>query len=65
MGSIGSGEIMAIVTRDKDAILFGGGVPVILAQEQAEQDRIANFLGQSLHAAVHDLENGVYILVRY
>lgn len=55
--------ILAAITRDPS--LVGGGVPIFLARTADEQDRIAKYLSRITEGVVHDLENGVYILVKH
>ncbi len=56
--------ILAVITQDP-GLVRGGGTPVFLARDQAEQDRIATYLARITEGVVHDLENGVYILVKH
>ncbi len=59
-----SNFILAVITLD--ASLVGtGGAPVFIARDIAEQDRIATYLARITSGVVHDLENGVYILVKH
>ncbi len=55
--------ILAVVTLDET--LVGGGAPIFVAGDQEEQDRIATYLARITGAVAHDLENGVYILVKH
>lgn len=55
--------ILAAVTLDKE--LVAGGVPIFLARDEEERERISMYLGRSLEGVVHDLENGVYIVVKH
>ena len=56
--------ILALITLDP-ALVGSGGAPVFIARDQAEQDRIATYLARITEGVVHDLENGVYVLVRH
>lgn len=56
-------SILAAVTLDESKIT--GDVPIFYAQSEEEREKIANLLSRILKAMVHDLENGVYILVRH
>lgn len=56
-------RIAAIVTLRKD--LAGGGVPVFPAETEEEREQVARLLAKILRGVVHDLENGVYIIVRH
>lgn len=55
--------VLAAVTLDKD--LVGGGVPIFLASDEEEQKKISTYLGRILEAVIHDLENGVFIVVKH
>ncbi len=55
--------ILAAVTLDPGVV--GGGVPVFVARTREEQERIAFFLSRILRAMAHDLENGVFIIVKH
>jgi hypothetical protein len=59
-----SKSILAVILQDP-ALVRGGGAPVFIARDLNEQDRIANTLARITEGVVHDLENGVYILVRH
>lgn len=57
--------ILAVITLDSSLVAAGGGAPVFYARDQKEQDRIATYLARVTEGVVHDLENGVYILVKH
>ena len=59
-----SNYILAVITLDP-ALVGPGGAPVFYARDRAEQDRIATYLARVTSGVVHDLENGVYILVQH
>ncbi len=56
--------ILAIITQDKEKV-YGAGAPVFLAISQEEQDKIALYLARITEGVIHDLENGVYVLVKH
>lgn len=56
-------ELMAVVTTNKEAIT--GDVPIFLASSAEEQSKIANSLAKVLRAMVHDMGNGVYVIVKH
>lgn len=56
-------EIVAVVTVAPERVL--GSVPTFLAQDETERDRLASTLAVILRAAVHDLGNGAYVLVKH
>ena len=56
--------ILAIVTRDKE-LVQGGGAPIFYAKNEKQQDKIATTLGRITEGVVHELDNGVKILVKH
>ena len=56
--------ILAIVTQQRDKI-GGSGTPIFYAENQVEQDKIATTLARITAGVVHDLGNGIYIIVRH
>lgn len=56
--------ILAIITTKPEKV-SGGGAPVFISKTDEEQDRIATTLARVMGGVVHDLENGVYFLVRH
>jgi hypothetical protein len=56
--------ILAIITTKPEKV-FGGGAPVFISQTEEEQDKIATILARVTDGVIHDLENGVYLLVRH
>lgn len=63
MGNNENSGILAAVTLDKEIVT--GGVPIFLAKDEDEREKIALYLARSLDAMVHDLENGCYIIIRH
>lgn len=59
-----SNQILAIVTIDAFKVAEGG-IPVFYAMNQEEQEKVSLLLARILGGLVHDLENGVYIIVRH
>lgn len=57
------GKILAIVTTDKAKVMTGGA-PIFVAKDREEQQRLGLLLSRLLKAMCHDLENGVYIIIR-
>lgn len=55
-------EILAVITTDKDKVT--GAVPIFIADSEEEKEKTALYLAKTLDAMVHDLENGVYFIVR-
>lgn len=57
--------ILAAVTTDDCASKVHGSVAVFIADNLAEQQRTAMLLARIMRGMSHDLENGVYIIVRH
>ncbi|MCL4426264.1 MAG: hypothetical protein M1299_12300 [Firmicutes bacterium] len=57
-------EVIYIIADDKDKVV-AGGAPILIAPEEVERERLALYLSRILNAMVHDLENGVLILVKH
>jgi len=56
---------LAIVTLNPEKVVEGGSAPVFYASDHAEQERVSTVLSEILLGMVHDLENGVYLIVRH
>lgn len=56
--------ILAVVTVDKNAVAEGG-VPIFFAANKEEQEKMATTLARITEGVVHELENGVRILVKH
>ncbi|SFQ96661.1 capping complex subunit for YIEGIA [Desulfoscipio geothermicus] len=61
--SEGEKQILAVITTNKDKVT--GAVPIFIAENDREKEKTALFLAKTLDAMVHDLENGVYFIVRH
>jgi hypothetical protein len=55
--------ILAAVCLDKDKV--GGACPVFFAASQEEQLKTCLLLARILGGIVHDLENGIFIIVKH
>jgi len=42
-----------------------GGAPIFVASSPEEREKISTYLSRILNAQAHDLENGIYIIVRH
>jgi hypothetical protein len=56
-------QIVAVVTTQRDKV--GGGAPIFIAQDDAEQQKTAFTLEKIMDATAHDLRNGTMILVKH
>lgn len=57
-------EILAIVTLNK-SLVWGGGAPIFLAKDPQELEQLCTYLARIFASAIHDLDNGVNILVKH
>lgn len=55
--------VLAMITTDRE--LVGGGAPIFYTRNLQEQAQVASTLGRILDAMVHDLKNGVLIVVKH
>lgn len=61
-----TGTILAtIALNEAKGKFMGGGVPVFLVENKEEQEKLALLLSRILKGMVHDLENGIYIIIRH
>ena len=60
---MGKEELLAVVTINKEAV--GGDIPIFFASTEDEQVRVAGVLSNILKAMVHDVGNGVFIIVKH
>lgn len=56
-------RVLAVCTMDK--VKVGGGAPIFYASDQDELSELALLLSRVFGAAVHDLHNGVFIIVKH
>ncbi len=54
-------KIVAVVSINPDNI--SGGVPVFIASDEEEREKVAFSLEKILDASAHNLQNGSFILV--
>lgn len=55
--------ILAVVALDQTRV--GGGAPIFYARDQEEIEELAVLISRIFGAAVHDLHNDVYIIVKH
>ena len=60
---MGKASIAAAVTIVPD--LVSGDVPIIIARDEEEREKLAGHLANILNAMVHDLDNGTYLIVQH
>lgn len=56
------GTIMAAVTINTDYIT--GDLPIVIARDEDEREKLSRHLANVLQSTVHDLGNGTYLLVQ-
>lgn len=56
-------QVLALVTTRPEAVAYGGTGPVLVARDEDEQHRLAMWLSRITNADVHDLHNGVMVLL--
>ena len=58
-------ELIAVVVLGQDVEHVRGSVPIFVAADEAELARVTLYLSKIFKAMVHDLENGVYLIVKH
>lgn len=56
--------LLAIITINPESV-SGGGCPVFIAKDEEQQQKISLLLSRILGGIPHDLENGVYLIVKH
>ncbi|MCG8501004.1 MAG: hypothetical protein MJB12_11435 [Firmicutes bacterium] len=64
MGVEISNIIVAVVTTEKEKVQ-SGFAPVFYSENKAESEKIALILAKITMGMVHNLENGVYVIVKH
>jgi len=55
--------ILAVIAQDSQLVF--GGAPVFIASSQEEQEKIALYLSRILNGMIHDVGNGVLVIVNH
>ncbi|HHU93023.1 MAG TPA: hypothetical protein GXZ20_07835 [Halanaerobiaceae bacterium] len=58
-------NILAIITTKKLRDKVAGGAPIFFADNEEEVEELSSLLARITLAMVHDLENGIKIIVRH
>ncbi len=58
-----SGHIYAIVTLKSPSEVQGGVSPVFYVKSQEEQERLAMWISRIASVAVHDMQDGTWLLI--
>ncbi len=56
--------VLAVITMDREKV-SAGGAPIFFASNKEEQEKVAVTLARITEGVIHDLQNGVYILVKH
>lgn len=56
--------LLGIVTLNEDKVI-SGGCPVFKAADKKEMEKTSLLLARITGGTVHDLENGIYIVVKH
>lgn len=54
-----------VLPEAKDLVISGGTGPIFVARDREEQQRIAMYMSRITEGVIHDLENGILIIVRH
>ena len=65
MGKDKNNQILAILAKKSLADNIKSGVPAFLFDTDKEIEEVAPLLARILSAMVHDLKNGIFIIVRH
>ena len=57
------GTIVAAVTLNTDYIT--GDLPIVIAKDEADQDKLARHIANVLQSTIHDLGNGTFLIVQH
>lgn len=58
-------QILAIIALKKYSEKIRGGVPIFLADDEKEVEKVSSLLARLTLGMVHDLENGVRIIIKH
>ncbi len=60
-----SDNILAIITRKENHNKVAGGTPIFFTDDEEEMERVSSLLARLTLGMVHDLENGVKIIIKH
>jgi len=58
-------NILAVVAIEGESLVEAGGTVVFFAKDKEQQEKIATTLGRVTEGVVHELDNGLKILVKH
>ena len=56
-------QVLAVIAVDRNKV--GGGAPIFYAKDTKELTELATLISRVFGAGVHDLHNGVFIIVKH
>ena len=56
-------QVLAVITTARDRV--GGSAPIFYVDDFSELEQVAVYLSRVFMAAIHDLGNGVHIIVKH
>lgn len=57
--------ILAVITSKYNKEKVGGGAPIFYTEDENEMEKISMLLARLTLGMVHDLENGVKIIIKH
>jgi len=58
-------DILAIITIKANRNKVGGGVPIFITENKEEMEKVSSLIARLTLGMVHDLENGVKVVIRH
>lgn len=58
-------QILAIIALKKDSEKVSGGVPIFFTEDKKEMEEVSTLLARLTLGMVHDLENGIRIIIKH
>lgn len=58
-------DILAIITNETNRDKVGGGIPIFITESKEEMEKVSSLLARLTLGMVHDLENGVKVVIRH
>ena len=58
-------NIVAVITRRKDKDKVAGGAPIFVTKSETELDEVSMLLARITLGMVHDLGNGVKVIIKH
>lgn len=58
-------EILAIITTKENQDKVSGGIPIFYTDNQEEMEKLSSLIARLTLGMVHDLDNGIKIIIRH